>query len=105
LRRWYLAMLIQFLYFYQPLFWWLRNQLRLCQDFVADAHAARQSGQREDYAEYLVRMARCMVGVPAAALGISDRRSNLYRRVTMLLAAREPLQEQCGKIWTLTASL
>src|SRR5262249_27809220 len=70
LRRWSLAMLLQFLYFYQPLFWWLRSQLRLCQDFIADAHAARQCSQREDYAEYLVRMARSVVGIPAAALGI-----------------------------------
>jgi beta-lactamase regulating signal transducer with metallopeptidase domain len=26
---WHLATLTQFLFFYQPLFWWLRRQLRL----------------------------------------------------------------------------
>src|SRR5581483_10894674 len=37
--RWYLAGMAQFLFFYQPLFWWLRRQLRLCQDYLADARA------------------------------------------------------------------
>jgi len=105
LRRWYLAMLMQFLYFYQPLFWWLRNQLRLCQDFLADAQAARQSKQTEDYADYLVRIARSGVGSPAAALGINDRHSNLYRRIIMLLQPGVALQERCGKIWTLWAGV
>jgi beta-lactamase regulating signal transducer with metallopeptidase domain/protocatechuate 3,4-dioxygenase beta subunit len=105
LRRWYLAMLIQFLYFYQPLFWWLRNQLRLCQDFLADAQAARQSSQAEDYADYLVRIARSGAGIPAAALGINDRHSNLYRRIIMLLQPGVPLQERCGKVWTLLAGI
>jgi beta-lactamase regulating signal transducer with metallopeptidase domain/protocatechuate 3,4-dioxygenase beta subunit len=105
LRRWSLATLLQFLYFYQPLFWWLRGQLRLCQDFVADAHAARQCSQREDYAEYLVRMTRSIVAIPAAALGISDHRSNLYRRVTMLLAPREPVRDRCGITWSLATAI
>jgi beta-lactamase regulating signal transducer with metallopeptidase domain len=40
-RAWFVAGLVRVLFFYQPLVWWLRRQLRLCQDYVADAHASR----------------------------------------------------------------
>ncbi len=52
-RAWVMAGLARLLFFYQPLLWWLRRQLRLCQDFVADAQAARQAPEVEDYAEFL----------------------------------------------------
>jgi uncharacterized GH25 family protein len=93
--RWYLAGLAGLVFFYQPLFWWLRRQLRLCQDYLADARAAACAARAEDYAAYLVALARGRRAVPAAALGIGDRRSNLYRRVLMLLCTREPLQRRC----------
>src|SRR5207302_8833930 len=50
---WHLASLAGLLFFYQPLFWWLRRQLRLCQDFLADACAAEHADAAEAYAEYL----------------------------------------------------
>lgn len=104
LLRWHLATLVQFLFFWQPLFWWLRRQLRLSQDYLADALAARQANEAEDYAAYLVAVAKRSLGVPlAGALGIGDRRSNLYRRILMLLNTREPLQRRCLGAWNLTA--
>jgi beta-lactamase regulating signal transducer with metallopeptidase domain/protocatechuate 3,4-dioxygenase beta subunit len=104
--RWYLATLAQFFFFYQPLFWWLRRQLRLCQDYLADARAAEQAPEAEDYAEYLVGLARRRLGAPAAlALGIGDGRSNLYRRIIMLLQSREPLERRCLGRWNLGISL
>lgn len=72
--------------FYQPLFWWLRRQLFLCQDFLADARAASETGTNEDYAEFLLGIARSRSQLPAAALGIADRRSSLTRRVERLVA-------------------
>src|SRR5690606_788346 len=36
LLKWQLANLCQFLFWYQPLFWMLRRELRVCQDLVAD---------------------------------------------------------------------
>ena len=42
-RAWFVAGLARVLFFYQPLVWWLRRQLRLCQDYVADARASRQA--------------------------------------------------------------
>jgi uncharacterized GH25 family protein len=103
--RWHLATLVQLLFFYQPLFWWLRRQLRLCQDYLADARAAEQADEVEDYAAYLVALARQRLAVPAAALGIGDHRSNLYRRVTMLIQPHHPLQRHCVRSWSLAAVL
>ena len=53
---WNLACLAGLVLFYQPLFWWLRRQLRLCQDYLADARAVA-AGSAEDYAAFLVRLA------------------------------------------------
>ena len=69
-RTWLLAGLARVLFFYQPLLWWLRRQLRLCQDFVADSQAARQAPQVEDYAEFLT--ARAAAGsLHPAVVGLS----------------------------------
>jgi beta-lactamase regulating signal transducer with metallopeptidase domain/protocatechuate 3,4-dioxygenase beta subunit len=98
---WHLTGLVQLFFFYQPLFWWLRTQVRLCQDYLADARAAEHSPMTEDYASYLVRLARARAaGHAMAALGITDRRSNLYRRVVMLLERRENLERSCRWPWT-----
>jgi beta-lactamase regulating signal transducer with metallopeptidase domain/protocatechuate 3,4-dioxygenase beta subunit len=103
---WHLAAIAQFLFFYQPLFWWLRRQLRLCQDYLADARAAEQAAMAEDYADYLVGLARRRLGAPVPlALGIADRRSNLYRRIIMLINNRQPLERRCRWLWTLAVTL
>lgn len=103
---WHLAAVVQLLFFYQPLFWWLRRQLRLCQDYLADARAAEQAVQVEDYADYLVGLARRRVAVPIpTALGVGDRRSNLYRRILMLITTRQPLERRCRRLWTAAAAL
>jgi beta-lactamase regulating signal transducer with metallopeptidase domain len=100
IRVWNLATLAQLLFFYQPLFWWLRRQLRLCQDFLADARAVEQASLAEDYANYLVAMARRRLRVSVLpALGIGDRRSNLYRRIIMLVHNQQPLERRCPGPW------
>ncbi len=105
LWRWNLATLAQPFFFYQPLFWWLRWQLRLCQDYLADARAAEQAAETEDYAAYLVALAARRHSGPALALGIGDHRSNLYRRITMLLQTCQPLERRCVPRWTLGTAL
>ncbi|MDG3005290.1 M56 family metallopeptidase [Paludisphaera mucosa] len=100
---WNLAGLAGLVLFYQPLFWWLRRQLRLCQDYLADARAAA-AGSAEDYAAFLLHLARIHEAGPSrAALGIGDRRSSLYRRVVMLIQDREPLEPRCRAAWSLAA--
>ncbi len=102
---WNLACLAGLVLFYQPLFWWLRWQLRLCQDYLADARAAA-AGSAEDYAAFLVRLARVLRSTPAVpALGIRDRRSNLYRRIIMLIHDHEPRERRCRAAWSLSAAM
>ena len=103
--RWHLVTLAQLFLFYQPLFWWLRRQLRLGQDFLADARATDQTADPIEYAQYLVSLARRRMGVPGLVLGITDRRSNLTRRVHMLLLNRTPLSRRCRLAWTCGAAL
>jgi beta-lactamase regulating signal transducer with metallopeptidase domain/protocatechuate 3,4-dioxygenase beta subunit len=103
-RRWYLAGLVQFVFFWQPLFWWLRRRLRLCQDYLADARAAA-AAEAEDYADFLVGLARRRLARPTLALGIGDRHSNLYRRIVMLLHPRQPLERRCLAAWSAGAVL
>ena len=92
--RWRLSTCVNMLFFYQPLAWWLRRQLRLCQDYLADSHAAGEAAAREDYAQFLVSLAHRRLGLPGTlALSVGDGRSNLYRRVTMLLENRQPLAQ------------
>jgi beta-lactamase regulating signal transducer with metallopeptidase domain/protocatechuate 3,4-dioxygenase beta subunit len=105
IRAWHLATLAQVLFYYQPLLWWLRRQLRLCQDYLADARAAEQAHMAEDYAEFLVGLARRRLGNPVpAALGIGDRRSNLYRRIIMLVNNHQPLERRCRSLWTIASA-
>jgi BlaR1 peptidase M56 len=76
-RAWNLGAVAGFVLFYQPIYWWLRRQLRLCQDYLADDRA-RALASAEDYAMCLVELARTRrSGLALAALGVSDRRSNL----------------------------
>src|SRR5262249_12495562 len=87
-----------------PLFWWLRRQLRLCQDYLADDRAAALASP-EDYASFLVAVARrhrTTSLVPA--LGVIDQCSNLTRRVAMLVADHAPLEQRCRMLWTLTVA-
>jgi beta-lactamase regulating signal transducer with metallopeptidase domain len=99
---WNFAGLAGCLLFYQPLVWWLRRQLRLCQDYLADDRAA-SFGSPEDYAAFLVRVARERSIAPILpALGIGDRHSNLFRRVRMLVLDHEPLEHRCRARWNLT---
>lgn len=93
-----LALIAQLVCFYQPLFWWLRRQMNLCQDFLADSRAAHTTGTAEDYAEFLVGLAtsRWQPGLPAT-LGIRDSKSHLSHRVIQLLETSEPLQPHCGR--------
>jgi protocatechuate 3,4-dioxygenase beta subunit len=101
---WSLVCLGELVLFYQPLFWWLRRQLHLCQDYLADARAAAM-GSAEDYAAFLVRLARVRSSGPVLpALGIGDRRSNLSRRVIMLVQDHEPLERRCRAVWSMAAA-
>jgi beta-lactamase regulating signal transducer with metallopeptidase domain/protein involved in polysaccharide export with SLBB domain len=105
-RAWFAAGLARVLFFYQPLVWWLHRQLRLCQDFVADARASRQASQPEDYAEFLTLRAAAgslhpaMVGL---GMGFSKGKSELYRRIVMLVQ-NPPLESRAPRLWTVSVT-
>jgi protein involved in polysaccharide export with SLBB domain/beta-lactamase regulating signal transducer with metallopeptidase domain len=101
---WSLSGVVRWFYFYQPLLWWLRRQLQLSQDFVADSQAAHRGQQPEDYAEFLTfRAANFSRPTWAAGLGIGGRNSDLKRRVVMLVENRHPLEIASPRKWNLAA--
>jgi beta-lactamase regulating signal transducer with metallopeptidase domain len=94
--------LAQTLYFFCPLFWWLRRQVRLCQEYIADA-AVSAVATPEDYAQYLIMLANAP-GAPVAAAGITGKPSDLFRRIAMLLENSAPVERRCPRAWSWTAA-
>ncbi len=89
---WMLAAIAKFVCFFQPHYWWLRRQLTLSQDYIADAFATDHGESAEDYAAFLVELARDEVPSRSGlALGIADSKSNLFRRVRALVTSNVPL--------------
>lgn len=103
-RAWLVASLVRMLFFYQPLVWWLRGQLRLCQDYVADAQASCEALQPEDYAEFLALRAAVGSLRPAmGGLGMGCRKSELHRRIVMLVQNR-PIQRRTSWLWSVSVA-
>jgi beta-lactamase regulating signal transducer with metallopeptidase domain/protocatechuate 3,4-dioxygenase beta subunit len=93
-----LANVTKFVCFYQPLYWWLKRELALSQDFLADAFAT-QNDDSEDYAAFLVTMARSRNAAPATVgLGVVDGRSSLFKRVRELLQPARPMRQTASKL-------
>ena len=103
---WLIASLAQVVFFYQPLYWHLRKQLRLAQEYVADAWAAEQASSPVAYAENLLRLLKEDIRpVPTAAMAAVNGPSEFYRRMQRLLASGETTEKQCGAGWTLAAGV
>lgn len=97
---WSLAGVVRLVCFYQPLVWWLRSQMRLAQDYLADADAADKAPAAEDYAQFLTDWAAANVRRPLyGGLGILGRSSDLYRRIIMLVQNPQPLDRRCQRRW------
>jgi beta-lactamase regulating signal transducer with metallopeptidase domain len=87
------------LFFFVPWFWSLRRQVRLCQEYLADDYAAQESPP-EDYARFLLSLSAAPA-LPAGAFGVSGNRSDLFRRVTMLLGFSDRFEQRCPRLWAL----
>jgi beta-lactamase regulating signal transducer with metallopeptidase domain len=101
-----LVALAQTVYFYLPWFWWLRRQVRLCQEYVADAAAAGLTSS-EDYAEYLMTLSMLAPQrLPAGAgvTGVLKSPSDLFRRIAMLLNTSQRVERRCPHGWSLAAA-
>jgi hypothetical protein len=95
--------LAQVLYFHLPWFWWLRRQVRLCQEYVADAAAAGPATPVEEYAAFLVSLSGAPA-VPLGTTGVLGHSSDLYRRVTMLLKNPGRAARRGRRGWSLAAA-
>lgn len=89
-------------FFYLPWFWWLRRQVRLCQEYVADA-AAIKDAPADQYAEFLLTWAAAPA-VPLGAAGVSGNTSDLFRRISMLLS-HQNVERRCPRWWTALTAL
>jgi membrane-associated protease RseP (regulator of RpoE activity) len=89
-------------FFHLPWFWWLKKQVRLCQEFLADADVARHLGHAEDYAQFLVNLGRKQAA-PLGTQGAFGKRSDLFRRITMLLENRNRIEQCCPRWCSLAA--
>lgn len=90
----------QVVYFAMPWFWWLKHQVRLCQEYIADSAAAEHANHVADYAQFLLNLTR-RPSVPVGATGVGGNSSDLFRRVTMLLKSPMRVEKRCPYWWSL----
>jgi beta-lactamase regulating signal transducer with metallopeptidase domain len=95
---WQLAVLLQILLYFHPLYWRMRRDLGVSMDQLADAAAAGHGRSKHDYAECLLELARHrMLPSPQVVLGIGGKGSPLRERITFILETSMPLQFSCSK--------
>lgn len=109
LLRWQWANALQFVFWFHPLYWSLRKELRVNQDFIADHYAAGKNNDPEDrfaYAELLVSIAKSAIPRRLeSGVAFCDSSSQLARRVNALLASSHGLRRKSTTPFCLIASL
>jgi beta-lactamase regulating signal transducer with metallopeptidase domain len=95
LWSWRLVRAAQFALWFQPAYWWMRRQVRLCQDYLSDFDAT-MVGKPADLADFLLQLARIQQSMPTAvALSMRSHRTDLSRRICMLLKPDSRLECRC----------
>jgi beta-lactamase regulating signal transducer with metallopeptidase domain len=108
-----IAGLAQIVWFFLPQTWWLRSQLMIDQEFMADRFAAARYGTSSGYAASLVSLAesRPRIGADSRSSGSghnwiavskSDVRSPLSQRVLMLLYCPFRFEATAPRSWSWT---
>lgn len=96
----------QFLLWIQPLFWLLRRDLRICQDFLADHRAAGEGLDRVDYSQLLLDCTKHRLTRPIpGTIALFDRSSHLMKRVRMILESDFTLRPQSHRWFSLGAGV
>lgn len=99
----------QAFWFFLPPLWWLRAQMRLDQEFLADRRAAQGFGLARDYASSLIEFASSRVWTPAIVTHAAPHRdvepSALFLRVLMLLRSPFRVETRPPATWTAAAAL
>jgi beta-lactamase regulating signal transducer with metallopeptidase domain len=111
------ASLAQTLWFFLPQVWWLRSQLLIDQEFLADRFAAMDYGTSSGYAASLLALAESRstnTAVGSRVCGIEpvwpsgqDKtvRSPLFQRVSMLLHCPFRFEAHAPRSWSWTVRL
>ncbi|MGP0063637.1 MAG: M56 family metallopeptidase [Isosphaeraceae bacterium] len=104
------ASLAQSIWFFLPHTWWLRSQLMIDQEFLADCSAAFRYGTSSEYASSLLSMASRTGANFAQVTGVSgpqtggtvkiDVPSALFQRMLMLLHCPFPIEPRTPRIWS-----
>ncbi len=106
-----IASLAQSIWFFLPHVWWLRSQLMIDQEFIADHAASEGYGTSKAYAASLLSLAESRPNSPArprtlrrdAVVPSTDRRrmrSPLYQRMLMLLHCPFPVERSLPRRWS-----
>ena len=111
------ASLAQALWFFLPHVWWLRSQLRMDQEFLADQETVEQVGSSAAYATRLVALAAPTEVTPSlkplsASVPLlsgwwwdGGLKTPLLQRVVMLLHAPFPVETRPPRLWSILAPL
>lgn len=99
------SLLVGSLWFFVPPLWWIRRQMRVDQEFLADRCASERFGTGAAYAASLVGMAS---GVDASGVGTAKGGSpsgpiagvsGLFQRVLMLIRCPFPIEARSPSWW------
>jgi len=106
------ASLAQTVWFFLPQIWWLRSQLLIDQEFLADSSAALHYGTSSGYAASLLALAdsrpqsmfdaRTHGPGPAWLADGKDARSPLFQRIRMLLHCPFRVEPRAPRSWSWT---
>lgn len=101
--------LAQAFWFFIPPLWWIRAQMRLDQEFMADRGAARAYGPFQSYAASLVKIASGegdtelkTTGAPRQPAPQATSTSALFQRVLMLVQCPFSLESHPPRWWAYT---
>ncbi len=106
-----IANLAQTAWFLLPQVWWLRSQLRIDQEFLADRFAASRFGSASGYAASLLLLAarrpesrpssrsRGTVSI-APGKASAEMRSPLFQRLLMLLHCPHRIETRAPRLWS-----
>jgi hypothetical protein len=95
--------LAQVLWFFLPPVWWIRAQMRLDHEFLADHGAAAEFGARPNYAASLLDLAASRAGAEGmkgpATPAVRGTGSSLFPRVLMLVRCPFPVERRPPGWW------
>ena len=106
-----IASLAQSIWFFLPHIWWLRSQLMIDQEFIADHAASQGYGTPKDYAASLLSLADSRAASAAlkrayrhapALVTTTERHqhSPLFQRMRMLLQCPFPVERSLPRRWS-----